>query len=368
MRYKDSNFTRDTTPIIFYGAIYPVLIERKDMSIIRIGENRWRVVARVRKGNRIIHRQTIFLGSSEQAQQRLIELKQAIPDEPCSLKIRAKTFSQALEYYRTHKDVNHSRFLFDILNNELGKVPLDNISEEFDRYFQKCRIKLSNATCNRRREWTIAILNMSVRLGWLDKNPLRYYPKLKETPRDRVLSSEEREKFEEAIKVLAPYLLPIFQYAILVPCRRSELVNMKKGDLDLINNTIRVRNGHTKNGAGIYKPIPPTMISYFRCLPAKTDYLFYRVVKGRYVSLGSFQKAWNRCLKAAKMVDFRLHDCRHISATNLLNMGNPARTVMQVAGWKSDMLSVYYHRDSLQAIKDINFEPRESQCGTVKVL
>lgn len=338
------------------------------MSIKRIDENRWKVVARVRRENRIIHRQITFQGSLEKAHERLNELKRAILMEQSSLKLRVKTFSQALEYYRAHKNVYHSRFLFDILNKDLGAIELNNIYEPFDKYIQKCRLDFSPASCNRRREWVVAILNMSVRMGWIDKNPLRYYPKLKEIPRDRVLSQEERKRFEGAIEVQAPFLLPVFQYALQVPCRRSELVNMKKADLDLINNTIRVRNGHTKNGAGIYKPIPPSLFTYFRCLPTGTDYLFYRIVKGKYVSLGSFQKAWNRCLKAAKMTDFRLHDTRHISATHLLNIGNPARTVMQVAGWKSDMLSVYYHRDSLQAVKDIKFEPDERENRFVKVL
>jgi integrase len=218
------------------------------MSIKRIDENRWKVVARVRRENRIIHRQITFQGSLENAQERLNELKRAITMEQSSLKLLAKSFGEALEYYRAHKDVQHSRFLFDILNNELGKVKLDNIYEEFDRYFQQCRIKFSNATCNRRREWAIAILNMATRLGWIDKNPLQYYPKLKEVPRDRVLTEDEKKGFEGAIQSYAPFLLPLFQFAIQVPCRRSELVNFRKDDLDLINNSIRICNGKTKGG------------------------------------------------------------------------------------------------------------------------
>jgi integrase len=338
------------------------------MSIVRINENRWRIVARVRQGARIIQRQATCQGSMDQAEQRLQELKRAIPQEQGSLTARARTFGEALEYYKTHKDISHSRFLFDILKSQLGKVMLNNISEEFDRYFQKCRITLSNATCNRRREWVIAVLNMSVRLGWIEKNPLKYYPKLKEVPRDRILTEDERKQFVGAIQTHAPFLLPMFQFAIQVPCRRAELVNFRKADLDLINNIIRIPNGRTKGGAGIYKPIPPDMITYFRNLPPETDFLFYRKIKGRFVSLGSFQKAWDRCLEKSKISDFRLHDCRHISATNLINIGNPSQLVMQVAGWKTDMLKIYYHRDNIRAIRDLKFESGESENNRVKVV
>jgi integrase len=117
------------------------------------------------------------------------------------------------------------------------------------------------------------------------------------------------------------------------------------------------QNGNApKGGIGLFKPIPPNMVSYFRNLPPETDYLFYRKLKGRLVSLeGSLQKAWDRCIVKAKISDFRLHDCRHIAATNLINLGNPSHLVMQVAGWRSDMLKIYYHRDNLRAIKELRF-------------
>jgi integrase len=145
------------------------------------------------------------------------------------------------------------------------------------------------------------------------------------------------------------------KYALQVPCRRSELLNMKREDLDLQNLAIRVRNGTTKNDAGVWKPIPPDMQAYFQSLPEGCPYLFYRSVRRGYKPIGDFKKAWSRCLGLAGIEDFRFHDTRHISATNLLDNGTPEHVVLQVAGWKTNMLKTYYHRDGKKALGLVRF-------------
>ncbi len=202
-----------------------------------------------------------------------------------------------------------------------------------------------------------AVFNHAVNIELIEKNPLTKtrFPKLRTVPRDRVLSQVESERLLNVIDHEAPHLSAIVRFALQVPCRKSELVNMRREDLDLINNAIRVRNGTTKNDAGCWKPIPPDMVEYFRTIPRECPYLFYREHDSEFKPLGDFKKAWSRCLRLAEIHDFRFHDTRHISATEMLNAGTPEQVVMTVAGWKSNMLKTYYHLSGTKALEFVVF-------------
>ena len=87
------------------------------------------------------------------------------------------------------------------------------------------------------------------------------------------------------------------------------------------------------------------MERYFRMHPPGCPWVFYRLGHyGEYLPLGNFRRAWGRALKLAGIKDFRFHDTRHISASNMVDSGTPERVVMQVAGWRENMLDRYYHR------------------------
>ena len=125
---------------------------------------------------------------------------------------------------------------------------------------------------NRLLEITKAAFNLGVALNLLKDNPITKirFPKMKELPRDVIISDLDRQRLFNMIEKEAPHLLAIVRYALQVPCRKGELINMKKDDLDLVNNVIRVRAMNSKNDKGCWKPIPPDMVEYFRTLPAET--------------------------------------------------------------------------------------------------
>jgi len=73
-------------------------------------------------------------------------------------------------------------------------------------------------------------------------------------------------------------------------------------------------------------------------------WLFYWVdEQGKYRQLITIRRSWQSCLKKAGLSDLRIHDLRHISATDLYEAGNPEREIMDIAGWRSPMLSHYRH-------------------------
>jgi integrase len=124
----------------------------------------------------------------------------------------------------------------------------------------------------------------------------------------------------------------------------------------MFKNRIRIRSGTTKNDVGLWKPIPPDMLNYFRTLPNDTEHLFYRRDRdGVCRTVGTFWRSWKRLRKLAGMEGLRLHDTRHVSATDMIDNGAPEQVVMTVAGWKTNMLRAYYHREPGRAMELIQW-------------
>jgi integrase len=336
------------------------------MGIVKKGQNLFRVDAHVLRQGREVRRRELFTGTKAQAEERYLQLKKELREggNACSLTV-AETFGDVLRFYLDRNEVGSSISLFNRLIKDLGDVSCHCLGERFDQYIQLLKSSkgkhtgktLANSTINRHLAWAKAALNLSVRHGIIAENPLGHFNKLKEVPRDVILSEIDKQRLLNVVDKEAPHLSSIVRFALQVPCRKSELVNMKKDDLDLFNNVIRVHNGGTKNGAGIWKPIPPDMRDYFRAIPGECQFLFFRQDKNGYHGLGDFKNAWRRCLRIAGVTDFRFHDTRHCSATALVDNGTPEQVVMSIAGWKTNMLRVYYNREPKKSLELVRFSP-----------
>ncbi len=340
------------------------------VNIDKLGPNKWLLDVRVKQSGKEIRKRETFSGTQSQAQERFFELKKSLKEEggqkspdPIS------TFGDLLRLYQDRRSQlspgQASKFNF--LMSALGIVEISVFPEKFEKYLKLHRVTPtrktgkhpSNASVNRYITMVKTAFNIAVDLDLMDKNPITKsrFPKLKEVPRDQILTDQQRIVLFNVIRREAPHLEAVTNYALQVPCRKSELVRMGKDHLDLFNNAIRVRNGTTKNDEGVWKPIPPDMVEYFRSLPPECPYLFYRVVKGSYRPLGDFKKAWTTCKRLAGISDLHFHDTRHMSATDMLDGGTPEQVVLAVAGWKTNMLRTYYHRAGKKSLELIRFKP-----------
>lgn len=346
-----------------------------DINIKQIGRNKWYLDVRPSKDGKRLRKRETFTGTKMQAEERYFEIRAELLNEQArqsSLTLPqtpVRTFGEMMKLYleKRGKISKYHRYRYERLYEELGEIALDEIGDRFETYLKILRKYpskrtgrlLSDAAINRQVEIVRAVMNLAVDLEIIERNPITKarFPKYKEMPRDAILSQEQIDRLFDTIQQVAPHLQAIVSFALQVPCRKSELVNMRRSDLDLINNAIRVRNGTTKNDAGCWKPIPPDMVTYFRNLPKESEYLFYRFEKstGRYLPLGDFKKAWRTCLERSGIDDFHFHDTRHIAATALLDNGTPERIVQEIAGWKTDMLRTYYHRSGKLSLNLVKF-------------
>jgi integrase len=347
------------------------------MGIERMQDGVYKVKARLRVNGKIVQKQCTLTGSREEAKALLEKMKaelRATDNAGRSLTIiELKTFGDLLKIFREKREQCSASHLHKIrlLERELGKADLRAFPDRFEGWLKVLRTTnsditsrpRSNACINRLTEIVRATFNMGVALGLLPGNPISKvrFPRLKELPRDMVLTDQAYLRLLNAIDEEAPHLKMLVLYAMQVPCRRSELVNMTKADLDLIHGSIRVKADIAKNDRGCFKPIPPNMLSYFRNLPNETDFLFYKKIENkkkktvRYTGIGDFKKPWKVCLEKAGLTGFHFHDTRHMAATALIDNGTPEQAVMTVANWKTNMLRNYYHREPRKALELVRF-------------
>jgi len=342
------------------------------MSITKIGQNLWQIKVSVRVPGKAepAKAQERFCGTKKEAEYRQSDIvRQFKEGGSLAYSEDIRTFKDAIDLYvvkiRAEDRLSkHHKAKIDRICADFGHLPLESVVDHFEAWC-KHRIhtpkpngkKRAPSTLNRPVEIVRAVFNHLVALEKMPKNPITKirFPKFKEKPRDRYLTREERLRLLNAIRKRRPQMLPLIQYMMLVPCRISELTAAKREQYNPFTNTIYIPDSKAK--IPINKPVPEEMAEYFRSIPEECLWLFYWTdERGKYHPFRSIQNAWYDCLKIAGIKNLRVHDLRHISATDLYEAGNPERMIMDIAGWKTAMLSNYRHKDSLRSAQQIVFK------------
>jgi integrase len=350
------------------------------MSISQINPGQWFLDVRFFKDGRLYRKRERFIGKRNDAEMRYWELKkelqECVRNGKSSLTAKITTFENIIDYYiARHGTDHHSECYFKRLKRDLGTVRIQDLRDRFDQYLLTLRQtkserygrNLSNQSINHYLKWARTAINLCVRNGLLDKNPLQYFSMLKTMPRTRMLSEEEKERLLAAVKAESPHLYPIVLFALHVPSRYGELVSLKRTDCNMVTNTVHVPAERTKNGRPCIKPVPPCLVEYMRSVPVESEYLFYRRDwRGRYLPLGDFHKSFRRLLNRLGIENFRFHDLRRQSYTELLLAGNAPHIVMQVSGHLTDMSKVYFGRNEMLAAQSLRFGQNGTIIGTLK--
>jgi integrase len=327
------------------------------MSITKVNDTTFKVDARIKVKSQIYRIRETFTGGKKAAQEREAELKKALHLEAAkksgSLKIH--TFGEALQYYKENRDLKRSECLINRLQADLGSIPLPDLADRFYDWMKAVKSDYSTPTMNRFIAWSKAAINEVIGSKmYTGVHPLRDDNRFKrqtEQPRKQRLNNDQKTKLLEVIQEHAPHIYPVVQFAILIPCRKDELVSMRREWYDMINNYIVVPGDITKNKSAVVKPVPDELKSYMRNIPIESDYIFYRKEGDKYVPLGDFRKSWHKCLELAGIADFRFHDLRRTSYTDLILSGDHSKVVQAISGHKTDMSRVYLAIDGIEAAK-----------------
>lgn len=215
----------------------------------------------------------------------------------------------------------------------------------------------SGATVNRYRASLQALLSYAVtELEWIPANPLQGMPKEPEARgRIRFLADDERKRLLAACSENGDLYL-IVLIALTTGARESEILHLRWSDIDLRQATARI--GDTKNDEPRVLPLASTVLAVLRKRPhgiGASDWLF-RSPKTGTEPQAFPRKAWNRCLVAAGIKDFRFHDLRHTAASYLAQNGVSTRQLADMLGHKTlAMVQRYSHLtvDSRRSLVDM---------------
>jgi len=242
---------------------------------------------------------------------------------------------------------------------ELGNTTLNKVTPAL---LVECRTKLktekaisdSNPTGAPRSGSTVNryLAAMSSAFGvaasewqWVKENPFSRVRREKESNgRTRFLSPDERTALLNACKDShnsSLYVITVL--ALSTGMRQSELMSLTWQQIDFERRTITLFK--TKNGDIRVVPLVGIAASLLNENGKVRDLMNPHVFPGPHQSQANFPRvAWNKALVAAKVKEFRFHDCRHSAASELAMNGASLHEIAAVLGHKTlAMVQRYAH-------------------------
>ncbi|MBQ8636298.1 site-specific integrase [bacterium] len=275
---------------------------------------------------------------------------------------------EVIPLYLTYSKTNKKSHKGDVFSTKIfikyfGNIELNEITPQLIEDF-KTKIKADrnnkNATINRHLEALSKMLNIAVANNLLDKNPMWSVKKLKENNyKIRVLLVDEEKRLFEEIergyevvgrdrkkKIIYPYLhlRPLIICALQTGMRRGEIFNLKWKCIDFEYEFIELLE--TKSGKSRRVPISSKLMEVLNSLSRDSEYVFVNQNTGE--PYNDIKNSFHTVLKKANIENFRFHDFRHTAATRMLEKGADIRTVQEILGHSSVVITQRYTHSTPQ--------------------
>lgn len=241
--------------------------------------------------------------------------------------------------------VDHRRIAYESFMENFGEIELRHFSTvEFKNWLDRLRAKHDWA------EITVAhvkgclnhFFNFLIDEGVISRSPLESYRINRNAPpkNPRVfLTSDEIKLVLTNAKQFSPhYLYPFFSALVHTGARRQEIINVEWKDVDLVNNTLHLRD--VKNGSQRPVKISPALKKLLESLPRISKYVFVSPFNDK---IGRSQL--HRHIQSFKYTypfhkDWGCHSFRHSFAYNFLKKGGQMYELMAVLGHKNIGLTI----------------------------
>lgn len=133
----------------------------------------------------------------------------------------------------------------------------------------------------------------------------------------------------------ADYLTPLTLTALNTGCRRGELTGLTWDRVNFSGKLLTVTAATSKSSKTRHIPLNKEALSVLTRWHKQHP-------TGRVFPITSQKKAWAGLLTSAKLVDFRLHDCRHHFASWLVMRGVDLNTVRELLGHSDIKMTLKY--------------------------
>jgi len=249
----------------------------------------------------------------------------------------------------------------------LGSITLTQLRPEHlqKHYTTKQNEGLSPRTVRYHHAVIHVALKTAVQWGLINRNPADAVtiPRIRRNEMETWVETEVVQ-FIEAAKS-SPYYVLVYT-ALFTGMRRSELLGLRWGDVDLILGQIHVSRGlhHLKNGSYIFTEpksaksrrtiaLPPTVTLLLKehhekwkleglvhGVVSKDDDLVFCTTEGKPLRPNTVTRAWSTLAKKAGVKVIRLHDARHTHASIMLKQGIHPKIVQERLGHSSIQMTL----------------------------
>jgi integrase len=214
-------------------------------------------------------------------------------------------------------------------------VAADLTSSQISSYIEQRRgAGAANASINRE----LAALKRMYKLA-LKEQRLKSAPFIglleERNTRKGFLRDAEYEALARETAKAGLWLRAMFEIAYTFGWRKSELTGMRVSQVDLIEATIELNPGETKNDqARLVTTTARIRGLLSQCITGKgsADLVFTRD-DGRRV--GNFRRAWSKACHDAGVDGLLFHDLRRTAVRNMRRRGIPEKVAMQISGHRT---------------------------------
>jgi integrase len=202
---------------------------------------------------------------------------------------------------------------------------------------------LTGSTVNRYRSLISSIYSFAVHTGRLAVNPIARVKRFKESEgRVRYLKQDEEILLRAVIKSICPDREPEIDLALYTGMRRGEQFTLKWADADLANGILTVR-GKTGMRHIVANSSARAALERMKLNASRLGLTSEYVCPDAAPNLRRDTRSWlEEALKKAGVRNFHWHDLRHTFASRLVMSGVDIRTVQELLGHKSILMTMRY--------------------------
>jgi integrase len=214
---------------------------------------------------------------------------------------------------------------------------------------------LSGTTLNKEIACLKTIIHRAIRNGQIDRDPIVGIKKFKEIPRDRTLSPEECQGL---LMACSNHLRPIVQLGYSTGMRCGEILGLRWEQVDFKNKVIFLEALDTKTQEKREVPLSEALVRLLQNVPKTLGSPYVFTYRGK--RMASVKTAFKIACRRAGVENFRFHDLRHCSVTNMRKAGVSDNVTMSIHGHKSGAVFRRYDR--------VDREDRHKALGKVESL
>lgn len=267
------------------------------------------------------------------------------------------TYFQYAKSYKRPATIDLEHFVINSFIRSLGNPDLRHIdTEKLDTWKMDRLAAIKPTTFNLELRTLRAFLNVAVRWGYLEKNPLDHVVKLKVEEKRLYMTDTELRRFFDALlarrdtsrgKIFAAkLLLALYYYEFLLNTglRREEGTALLRSDVSLDLGVLHIRKTKDKES----RDVP---------LSKRAREILEIIGDDMFTSLSNdfVTHTFTATCKGARLKGFKLHSLRHTFATRLIELGVDVLTVSKILGHsdiKTTMVYAKVQRQTMQKAVD----------------